>query len=285
MKRSNSLNNNKNSFLSSAPKFVAVGLFFSCAAMSFFGTVLRASADDASTVSVAPIVGTDDGSLCTPNPALFAQIKTIQNNPALGYLDEIKAELVVRKQLLTDTITCAANESKALKTSLMAVKTNQDFITFQSQLAGQLDEAAAYYDLETQKVSTAGLSGTENIAKDVLSWRKSNYAPLAENVSNFISWSGNQAVFGVAENRLEQVKSLIGSVPFSENAELQDDFQEAVVSLQSAQDENAKAGQAFEQSLSPDQTLALIQQSLSDLAATYQHFFDISNLVQTLLPH
>jgi hypothetical protein len=152
-------------------------------------------------------------------------------------------------------------------------------------LAGQLDEATAYYDFEIQKVSTAGISGTQAIAKETLSWRKSNYVPLAENVSNFISWSGNQAVFGVAENRLEQVKSLIGSVPFSENTELQEYFQEAVVSLQSAEEENAKAGQAFIQSSSPDQTLALIQGSLSDLATTYKHFFDISSLVQTLLPH
>jgi hypothetical protein len=104
-------------------------------------------------------------------------------------------------------------------------------------------------------------------------------------VSDFILWSENQAVFGVAQNRLGQVRGLVKSVPFSENAELQGAFQGAIVSLQSAEDENAKAGQAFAQSLSPEQTLLLIQGSLGDLATTYQHFFDISSLVQKLLPH
>jgi hypothetical protein len=289
MKRFNSLNN-KNRLKRSRPGSlwpIAIGLIFSCAPGVFFGWTSRALADNATStvVSTTTAAETDAGSACTPDSASFAKIEAIQNDPALGYLDEIKAELAVRKQLLTETIICAENEAKVLKTNLMAIAPSQDLTATQSELSGQLDEATSYYGIELQKADTAGLSGTEAIARDVLSWREGNYAPLAESVSNFILWSDNQAVFETAQNRLEQVQSLVGSVPFSENAELQGDFQEAVVSLQSAEDENTEAGQAFAQSAPPDQTLALIQGSLNDLATTYQHFFDISNLAQTLLPH
>ncbi len=285
MKLSNNLKNKTKIFLVLGKRqLFAAGLFFSCLPAVFLGFAPRAFASDVSVASTTPILGAGYGSSCTPSSASFAAIKAIQDNPALGYLDEIKAELVVRKQL-AETITCAQGESVSLKASLMTVAPSKNFSTLQSQFASQLDEATSYYNLQLQKLSTAGLSGTEAIAKDVLSWRESNYAPLAEDVSNFILWSKNQAVFGVAESRLQQIQSLVGSVPFSENAELQSDLQGAMVSLQSADGENAKAGQAFAQSLPPEQTLALIQASLNDLAATYQHFFDISNLVQTLLPH
>jgi hypothetical protein len=306
MRRFNNLNNNPYQFKKNAGQafwsiftkgfasgsfgmkkrqLIAAGLFFSLPLLMVPGFSLHASADDILTTSTTPIFAASNEPSCTPDPSLFTHIKAIQNDPTLSYLEEIKAELAVRKQLLAATITCAKSDAETLKTSLTAITPSQNFVTLQSQLAGQLDEAMAYYDLELQKSNTAGLSGTQAVAKDLLSWRESNYAPLAENVSNFILWSQNQAVFTVAASRLGQVKSLVGSVPFSENAELQSDLQESIVSLQSAQDENTKAGQAFSQSLPPDQTLALIQQSLGDLAATYQHFFDISSLVQTLLPH
>ena len=266
-------------------QLVAAGLFFSFGSLLLPAITFRALADTAPASSTEPIAGASDGSSCTPDPSLFSQIKKIQTDPTLSYLGEIKAELAVRKQLLTETITCAQNETATLKKSLMAITPSQNFVTLQSQLAGQLDEATAYYALESQKVNGAGLAATEAIARDVLSWREGSYATLAENVSNFVLWSQNQAVFAVAQNRLGQVGSLVGSLPFSQNAELQSDFQEASVSLRSAQDENVQASQAFAKSLPPDQTLALIQQSLNDLAAAYQHFFDISNLAQKLLPH
>jgi hypothetical protein len=264
-------------------------LFISFLGMFFAGIVMPGvSAQAASTstkMAIPPVANVGNGPSCVPDPTLFAQIKAIQNNSALGPLEEIKSELVLRKQLLTQTIVCAEQEAQTLKASLAATIPDPSFSNLQLQLSSRLDEAVSYYRFELGKVSTAGLGGNQAIAKEVLAWRETNYAPLSANISNFILWSGNQTVFDTAEKRLGEVGNLVGSVPFSKNSELQGDFQAAAVSLRSAESENVQAKQALAESLPSDQSLALIQQSLSDLSLTYQHFFDISNLVEKLLPH
>jgi hypothetical protein len=243
-----------------------------------------AQTDSASASSTMPVVSGTVPS-CAPDPsAIAAEIQTIQNNPTLSSLDEIKTELAVRRSFLSNTILCAQTDVQSLQTELASTTVDTSLANIEAGLSGQLNDASNYYNLQLTKVNGAGISGTEAIAKDILNWRTSNYAPLAQNVSNFILWSQNQAIFATAHNRLNQVGSIVTALPFSENTELQTDFQEATVSLENAEQLNAQAKAAFAQSLQPDQSLALIQQSLAALGVTYQHFFDISNLVQTLLP-
>lgn len=229
-------------------------------------------------------------SLAAPDPcaltaADFNQIQAVQNDPTLSYADELKAELALRKQLLTATIACAVNDAQALQTTLAGLKIDPSFQNMDLQLSENLASTVNYYNLEAGKVPDAGIKGTETIAKDVLAWRESNYAPLAANVSNFILWSQNQALFTAADNRLAQVTALAQSVPFSGNTDLQSDLQAASASLKAAEDANASAKDALEHLTYPDPSLGYIQQSLAALSDTYQHFFDIASLVQTLLPH
>lgn len=214
----------------------------------------------------------------------LAAIQTIQNNPSLNYLDEIQQELAARKQLLTAIILCAEADAEGQKADLINATVDPNFQNLKNQWLNKLDDAITYYDLQLSKVDGAGISGTESIAKEVLNWRENNYASLAENVSDFIIWSGNQVLFATADSRLAQIKNLVSSPLFSENLDVQDDYGEAAVSLTAAENENVSAKSAFAQSLPPDQPLFFIKQSLDSLSSTYQHFFDVSNLVQSLLP-
>jgi hypothetical protein len=242
---------------------------------AFFG-IQNAFADTAS-------AGATDVS-CGLTTADFTAISDIQNNASLGYLDEVKAELAARKSLLTKTILCAKQSAMAQRNTLENITVSNNLQNLKTQWLGRLDDAIAYYDLQLAKTNTAGINGTQTIAREVLAWRNNNYALLAENVSHFILWSQNQNLFTTADQRLAQIKNLVGSPLFAENGEMQSDLQAAAVSLRTAEDQNAAAENAFAQSLAPDQSIALVQQSLDSLSLTYRHFFDISTLVQSLLP-
>ncbi len=238
----------------------------------------------------ATVILTANATTATPDPCAltptdFNKIAAIQNDPTLSYTDEIRAELTLRKQLLKTTITCALNDAQALQATLAKLTVDPSFQNMQLQLSENLAGTIDYYNLELGKIPDAGVRGTQTVAKDILAWRESNYAPLAANVSNFILWSQNQSLFSAAANRLAQVSQLAQSVPFSGNADLQADLQAATASLKAAQDANAAAKSALAHLTYPDPSLGYIQQSLAALSDTYQHFFDIASLVQTLLPH
>ncbi len=226
-----------------------------------------------------------DGNACGITQDDLAAIKAIQNNISLSYGDELQQELAARKNLLSKTISCAEVDAKGMKADLDNETVDPNLESLKNQWSDRLSSAISYYDLQLQRVNEAGISGTESIAKETLAWRANNYAPLAENVLNFIMWSENQTLFATAKNRLVQVNNLIISPLFSETPDVQNDYEEAAVSLKAAEDQNVSAKNAFAQSLSPNETLLFIKQSLDSLSSTYQHFFDISNLIQSLLPH
>jgi len=222
---------------------------------------------------------------CALQVSDFNKIQQVKNDATLSYADELKAELTLRRELLTNTILCAKADAQTLKDNLSGLTIDPAFQNLQLQMAENLDTTINFYGLQLDKVPTAGINATQAIAKDVLAWRESNYAPLAESVSDFILWSQNQSLFSAADNRLQQIDALAKSVPFSDNTELQNDLQAASASLKNAEDANDAAKNSLVHLTYPDPTLNYIQTSLSALSDTYQHFFDIASLVQTLLPH
>jgi len=243
-----------------------------------------AHADATTTKTSSSSIEAVDADACGISLGDLAAIRTIQNDNSLSYLDEVKQELAVRKDLLIKTILCAKINAEEQKVYLTNAAIDPDFKDLENQWSGKLDDAMSYYDIQLQRVNGAGISGTESIARDVLSWRKNNYAPLAENVSNFIMWSKNQNLFVAAQSRLAEIKSLVDSPLFSESLDVQSTYEEAAVSLTTSLNQNTSAKTALAQSLSPDESLSLIKQSLDSLSSTYEHFFDISNLIQSLLP-
>ena len=223
---------------------------------------------------------------CGITAADIMQIKAIQGDPSLSASEEVSQELALRKQLVGQTITCAKGEVGQLQTALAAATTTDPVgMTIQSHLAGNLNGANHYYDLELQKLNTAGIAGTEAIAQEVLSWRASTFVPLSENVNNFILWAGNQGLFTTAQARMDQTQRAVSFLESATpNADLQSAFDTALASLNDAETANEQARTALAQNLSPDQSLSLIKKSLNALAATYQGFFNVSTIIKGILP-
>jgi hypothetical protein len=215
----------------------------------------------------------------------IAQITAIQNDSSLSTSDEIKQELLARKNLIGETIVCAQQEVRTFQANLAAVTVPTDVQSLQSQLLGNLSEAAGFYDSQLAQLNVVGIAGTKAIAQQVLSWRESSFIPLSENVNNFILWAQNQNLFNTAATRMSQTQNTVAFLEAaSPNPALQTAFNNAQSSYNDAESENAAAQAALVQNLSPDQSLALIKQSLSSLSDTYQGFFNVSTLISKILP-
>ena len=255
------------------PKIAIVGLSFAlCVAGAVF----------VSGIFRVPVAHAAD---CGITAADISQITAIQNDPSLSYSDEIKQELAVRKNLIGKTIVCAQQEVQTFQTSLASSSVDSADQDLQSQLAGRLNDASNFYTIELANLNGAGIVGSEEIAQQVLAWRQGTFIPLSEGINNFILWSGNQDLFDTAQTRMSQTQNAVSFLECtSPNPELQSAFDAASVSFSNAQNENAEAKAALAQGLSPDQTLALIKQSLDSLSTTYQNFFTIGTLIKTILP-
>jgi hypothetical protein len=221
---------------------------------------------------------------CAISASDVAAIAAIQANPNLDYTDEVTQELAARKQLLSKTITCAKNEAIALQAEVNTVSVAPADQNLQTQLLGQINDAANYYDIELQKLNGSGIRGSELVAQEILTWRASTYTELSSNVDNFVLWSQNQSLFQTASSRMAQITPMVSFLAQANNNDLAAAFSAAQKSFNDAQSENTAARTALFQSLAPDQTLALIKQSLQSLSDTYQKFFDVSTIIQTLLP-
>ena len=213
------------------------------------------------------------------------QIAAIQKDPSLSDSDEIKQELAVRKALVGYTIACAQQEVQTFRTSLASTSVESDSQSLRSQLSGNLDEATSFYNLESAKLNVVGIAGTKAIAQEVFAWRESTFIPLGKDVNNFILWEKNQDLFKTAGIRMTQTQQ---AVTFLENTTpnpaLQTAFEDAQSSFADAENANDAARAALVQNLSPDQSLALIKQSLGSLSDTYQSFSDVSTLIKSNLP-
>ena len=196
----------------------------------------------------------------------------------------IAGELAARKELLSRVIACAKDDAIALQKTLNSTDVAPADKALRAQLSGKLDEAAGYYDFELGKVGDAGISGTQGIAKEVFAWRQSNYGVLAGQVQNFILWEQNQPLFQVANDRLNQMRNIVGVLEQAgQNGDLQAALSAAEPLVRTANDENAGARDALVRMLPPDQSLALIKHSLQSLSDAYTQFFNVSTIVQKLL--
>ena len=210
-----------------------------------------------------------------------ATIKTIQGDPTLSYASKMAQELIVRKTLLAKTITCAKGEIGTLRDTLHVVSsTESGSVSIQAQLMSRLDDASNYYDLESDKLADAGIMGTEQVAKEILSWRGNVLAPLGNQIDSFVMWSENQPLFTAATARMAQVSRIVSFLAATNDNDLASAFSKAQATFHAAQDQNAATEKAITQSLSGDEVSALMRQSLQSLADTYQNFFSISTIIQ-----
>jgi len=241
----------------------------------------------ASAIFIFGLLGTPSAHAaeCGITPGNVAQIAAIQNDPSLSSSDEIKRELALRKILVGETIVCAEQEVQTFQANLATTTVPNDVQSLKSQLLGNLDEASSFYNSEMAQLNVVGIAGTKVIAEQVLTWRQSSFLPLGENVNNFILWAQNQNLFSTAQTRMGQTQSAVLFLESaSPNPALQTAFNNAQSSFSDAESENAAAKTALIQNLSPDQSLALIKQSLGSLSDTYQGFSTVGTLISKILP-
>ncbi len=250
---------------------IAIGAAFFAALSSVFlmPHVSVARADDA----------------CALTPADFDKITAVQNDPTLSASEEITQELAVRKQLIIQTIACAQTEVASLQSTLANATTTNGAGDIQSQLLSDLNDASNFYTIEESKLDGVGISGSKAIVREIIAWRAGTYAPLEGNVNNYLLWTQNQPLFDTAQSRMDQTQRAVAFIESaSASSDLQNAFNAAYTSFQTAKEENNEAENALAQSLSPDQSLALIKKSLDSLSDTYQGFFKISDAINSLLP-
>ena len=222
---------------------------------------------------------------CTISVADVARIATIQNDPTLSYSEEIQQELIARKQLVSETIACAQQDVQTLQATVSSTPVTANSQALQSQFLGKLNDATNYYNIELTKLNASGIAGTQAIAKEILDWRKSSFVPLVAQANNFILWSKDQALFDTAQTRMDQTSRAVTFLESaSPNSDLQNAFNASLASFNSAQSDNAAAEASLSQFSLADQSLSLIKQSLDSLAATYQGFSKISDLIKKILP-
>ena len=265
-------------------------------ASAFFisGSLAFADAGPSPASAPAPSVPVPTDDCAVVAPADIAALSAIENDATLTPSQELTRELTLRKQLLSETITCAVQDANVLKETLNAVVLPADGgaavgvngEAIRSRLSGKIDDALNFYAIESAKVNGAGVSATQAIAKEMLAWRTVNYVPLAGDVTNFGLWATNQALFETAGNRLTQTGRVVTFIEgiTTTNGSLQAALEAAQASFTAAQSANAAAGLAIGEAQPADMTLGLIQQSLQSLANAYQTFSDLNGLIQNFLP-
>ena len=195
------------------------------------------------------------------------------------------AELATRRILLIRTINCAKADAVALQKQLNNLPASLEAKTLQFRLSEKLDDAMTFYDLESRKAGSAGLAGTQAIAREVLEWRAANYEPIVAQVENFTLWMNNQSLFKVANDRMGGIINLVGFIQQAgQNNELQGELGAAQSLMETANKENLDAKNSLFQSAPAGTSAEKIQQSLSTLSDVYQKFFDIATLIGKILP-
>lgn len=222
---------------------------------------------------------------CALSQSDFDKIAAVQNDPTLSANQEVVQELAVRKTLVAQTIACAETQVAALKETLQSATGTESTADIASQLSSSLDGASDFYAIEEAKLSDAGISGTKLIAREIIDWRAGTYVPLEGEVNNYLLWVENQPLFDTAQTRMDQTSRAVSFLESAAtDADLQNAFNASYAAFQNAKQENAAARQALAQSLAPDQSLALIKQSLESLSTTYQQFFAVSAAIKAILP-
>jgi len=245
-----------------------------------FLNIPAAHADDATTTTVISVA---DG--CTITKADLEVIKSIENNSALSYQEELSQELAARKELLNEILNCAETQVATLKSQLTAPQVaGAQATAIQTSLVGKLNDATTYYELERSQLAGAGIFGTEQVAQQVLAWRAGSFAPINDEITSFLLWLSNQPLFTAAATRMTQVGQVVSFLASTNNSALAGAFATAQSSFNAAQNQNATALNAISQSAPAAQVSGSIQQSLQSLSTAYKNLFTVSTIIQGLVP-
>lgn len=221
---------------------------------------------------------------CTDLKPFADELASLQEKSRAG-LESVRAELALRKRILTATLACSTSDARMLEESIAKLElTDPNLQPVRERELQNVREAIAFYESKNAAVSTQGIRGTQDIARNVADWRASNYLPLKARVEGLILWTKNQEFFSSAEKRLTQIQKTVSRLQLNENKEVVDLLSQAEEDLSSATKLNASIHAGFLSGSDTDANLDRIKESLSALSQTYAHFFEIRDIVQKIVP-
>jgi len=212
---------------------------------------------------------------CNLSRGKLDELKFVQENPDIDYVQRTTAELKIRKALLKEAAGCAIEEAAAIKSGLTKTEAREpEAESLKKQFLGRLEDALNYYELQKSKIEDLGLQGSRNFARELKEWRDGNYKPAAKLASNFIIWAQNQELLQSAQNRLDQIASTVSILKLVYNEDIQNLWRGADQNFNEARKANQEAKLNLRASL-PDEALNSIKSSLTALAKTYGNLFDL----------
>lgn len=214
------------------------------------------------------------------------ELKKAGNNQNLADWEKYQTELKIRKGILENTLDCGIIEIANLKTNLISLSPiTNDLIVLKNALDNSLSKIADYYNSQKPRVSNFGLSETKVFAQNLKNWRADNYEPLLKRITNLNIWLKNQTLFEAARSRLDKINQTVRALKLVDSDKIQQSFRQVKDNFGVASDANTLARQSLKNPNSVNDFLPLMQLSLDALAQTYQNLFELSDLINTLLPH
>ncbi|MBI3589068.1 MAG: hypothetical protein HY093_01485 [Candidatus Liptonbacteria bacterium] len=211
----------------------------------------------------------------------LSAIEAIRNDPKLEYLDKIKIELKLRQGILGKILNCAVQEANTLKSKLTATMVSDlDMINVRGKLVSQIDQAVVYYQSQAVSLGDLGLWGTKNLAKKLAEWRAGNYAYLVTKAVDLMTWANSQQFISLAEGRLGEIKKVVEEAKADDSkGNSLEIIKKAEASLSQAKEANQKAKTDIQDLSSSESNLDTIKNSLQALAAVYENFFELSEVM------
>jgi len=193
-----------------------------------------------------------------------AELQTLKSG------EDVDKELTLRKNILYGILDCLSTSTEKLKSNYDSLPFVQAAQNLRTRFLDEIKGNNFFYAEKRKELNMANLSDTKSIAKELLTWKKNHENNLLA-ASYFTLWAGSQDFLKRAEDRLAQINGLI----LKQND--QNNLGKAKNSLSLSESLNISAQESFERSVPPDDSLALIKQSLEKMYDSYRYFIKISD--------
>ena len=205
---------------------------------------------------------------------LATELVAIQTNTSMGEVEQLKLEIVARRKLLNAAIDCDQAEIAARVKMLGDLPDKIKILPAYSDILESLAKASGYYENQKAPFRVMGVWDIKTTSRTIAVWRQETYLPTITWADNLIIWANNQQFMERASERLDQIGRLAFSLKLVNQNKIEELFEKAKASFDTATAENDRAREALNQER-PALALAHIQASLKALADTYQVFFDL----------
>jgi hypothetical protein len=205
----------------------------------------------------------------------FDALRSIQVDAARDYIEAIKAQLRVRKDLLKAVVDCASKEIRQRQNDLKQLPPEYQNSPTAQSISKDLDAAAAFYGDKRKSIDNLGIKGTQDLAKDISFWRSHNYKAVTDRQDNFELWANNQSLFQKTTARFAQMRPVVLSVTLIDHQDIAAEWKSAEDQFKDAEDKNRAAKDALENN--PEAAPDLIKSSLENLSQIYKKFMKVAD--------